>query len=139
VRSKQLHDTKESTIAKQCKEAIAKYTRAEQMQFLTDANKISDMISTADQTEAISTMSDAEGDEKEYYDSASEMNGVDLKELIGENEEEVEEAEALLDNLHKRNTVLNYLMENKNSIKKARALFCKCILEMLMESNGDDV
>jgi hypothetical protein len=60
-----------------------------------------------------------------------------LDQLIADNEAQVAEAEALLVSLHKKNEVPQYLLEEKISVKKARALFCKCILQLLMQTQAD--
>jgi hypothetical protein len=62
---------------------------------------------------------------------------MELDELIADNEAQVANAEALLESLHKKNEVLQYLLEEKNSVKKARALFWKCILQLLMQTQAD--
>lgn len=50
----------------------------------------------------------------------------------------MEQLEATLKNLSKRNDVLNYLMKTKNSVIKARNMLSKCILQQITEGIGDD-
>lgn len=66
------------------------------------------------------------------------MSFAEIKRLHAETQFEVIKVEKLLETLGNRDYVLNYLMKAKNSVRKARDVLTKCILEVLADDNEDD-
>lgn len=61
-----------NNILKNCMDALAKHTKDEHFQLLDSTRKIKDPISATEGVDANSTMTNAEGDEKVFYETAIE-------------------------------------------------------------------
>lgn len=137
VRSQQMYEQSADVIKAKCMTAIKKFSDSELTDLLSELQKIEQTSVETSHTDAINIIADARGDTKTFYEEISTKSGVDLDELISQNEHHVRQTEAYLDDLHDRNKVLQYMLEERNTSKKARVLFRMCILTTLVDASDE--
>lgn len=138
IRSQQVENKEKKLIIDNCKNVLAKYSKDEHYLFLEASRKVKDEISATEEIEATGVISSATGEEKTFYDATKNMSFTDIEKLHAETQNEIDKVEKLLHNLGNRDYVLNYLMKVKNSLRKARTVLTKCILEVLADDNDDE-
>lgn len=124
VRSQQMYGQSEEQIKASAAKVLAKRSESELTLLLTEIGKLNAINTDVSHTEAINIITDANGEEKEYFQSLSDMTAIQIEAEIIENEDKIEE-------LTRANVVLQYNLETKNTNKSARTCLKRFILDAI--------
>ena len=124
VRSQQMYGQSEEQIKANAAKVLAKRSESDLTLLLTEIGKLNTINTDVSHTEAINIITDANGEEKEYFQSLSDMTAIQIEAEIIENEDKIEE-------LTRANVVLQYNLETKNTNKSARTCLKRFILDAI--------